>query len=126
MRAVVITEFGVKPLVEEVNEPKPSRDGVVVRVEATGVCRSDWHAWQGHDPSVAQPHVAGHELAGRIVEVGPEVHGWRLGERVTVPFVCACGACPQCASGNQQVCDRQFQPGASPPPRNFNVGARAL
>ncbi|SDI79028.1 alcohol dehydrogenase [Actinokineospora alba] len=113
MRAVVITEFGVKPLVEEVTEPKPSRDGVVVRVEATGVCRSDWHAWQGHDPSVALPHVAGHELAGRIVEVGPEVHGWRLGERVTVPFVCACGACPQCASGNQQVCDRQFQPGST-------------
>jgi D-arabinose 1-dehydrogenase-like Zn-dependent alcohol dehydrogenase len=113
MRAVVITEFGVKPLVQDVVEPKPSRDGVVVRVEATGVCRSDWHAWQGHDPSVALPHVAGHELAGRIVEVGPEVRGWRLGERVTVPFVCACGACPQCASGNQQVCDRQFQPGST-------------
>lgn len=113
MRAVVITEFGVKPLVQDVAEPKPSRDGVVVRVEATGVCRSDWHAWRGHDPSVALPHVAGHELAGRIVEVGPEVRGWRPGERVTVPFVCACGACPQCASGNQQVCDRQFQPGST-------------
>ncbi|MBC6449804.1 zinc-dependent alcohol dehydrogenase family protein [Actinokineospora xionganensis] len=113
MRAVVITEFGVKPLVEDVDEPKSSRDGVVVRVEATGVCRSDWHAWQGHDPSVALPHVAGHELAGRIVEVGSEVRGWRLDERVTVPFVCACGACPQCASGNQQVCDRQFQPGST-------------
>jgi len=55
--------------------------------------------------------VPGHELAGVIVEVGADVRRWRVGERVTVPFVCACGACPPCLAGDQQVCDNQFQPG---------------
>ncbi|KAA9154178.1 zinc-dependent alcohol dehydrogenase family protein [Amycolatopsis acidicola] len=111
MRAVVFSEFGAVPEVRAVPDPEPAPDGVVVAVAATGVCRSDWHAWRGHDPDVALPHVPGHELAGRIVEVGSRVRGWQPGMRVTVPFVCACGACPQCATGNQQICDNQFQPG---------------
>jgi alcohol dehydrogenase len=113
MRAVVFEEFGVLPVIREVDDPTPTSSGVVVKVEATGLCRSDWHAWQGHDPDVRLPHVAGHELAGRIVAIGAAVRGWSIGERVTVPFVCACGDCPQCATGNQQVCDRQFQPGST-------------
>jgi len=84
---------------------------VVIAVGATGLCRSDWHGWMGHDPEIALPHVPGHELAGVIAAVGAEVRHWRAGDRVTVPFVCACGSCPQCASGNQQICDRQVQPG---------------
>ena len=95
----------------EVPDPVPSADGVVVAVEATGVCRSDWHAWRGHDPDVKLPHVPGHELAGRVAAVGERVRRWRPGDRVTVPFVCACGTCPQCASGRQHICDDQFQPG---------------
>jgi alcohol dehydrogenase len=113
VRAVVFEQFGVLPEVREVPDPVPSPGGVVIEVDATGVCRSDWHCWQGHDSTVKLPHVAGHELAGRIVEVGAAVRGWRTGARVTVPFVCACGACAQCASGNQQICDREFQPGAT-------------
>lgn len=65
----------------------------------------------GHDPDIQLPHVPGHELAGIVEAVGPEVHGWKAGDRVTLPFVCGCGDCPQCASGDHQVCDRQFQPG---------------
>ena len=84
---------------------------MVVRVGATGVCRSDWHAWQGSDPDVVLPHVPGHELAGTVEAVGPEVRRWRVGDRVTVPFVCACGRCPACAAGEQQVCAAQTQPG---------------
>jgi len=80
-------------------------------VMATGVCRSDWHGWQGHDPDIRLPHVPGHELAGVIEAVGRAVTRWKPGARVTVPFVSGCGACPQCRSGNHQVCDRQFQPG---------------
>ncbi|MCP4419525.1 MAG: zinc-binding dehydrogenase, partial [Chloroflexi bacterium] len=57
------------------------------------------------------PHVPGHELAGVIEATGKDVHQWNIGDRVTLPFVCGCGACPQCSSGNHQVCDRQFQPG---------------
>ncbi len=109
----MIEEFGVEPVVRTVPEPVPTPDGVVIAVEATGVCRSDWHSLQGHDTSVSLPHVAGHELAGRIVELGSAVHGWHVGDRVTVPFVCACGRCAECAVGMQQICDRQFQPGAT-------------
>ncbi|MYW46444.1 alcohol dehydrogenase catalytic domain-containing protein [Streptomyces sp. SID486] len=111
MRAVVFERYGEPAEVREVPDPRPAPHGVVVRVEATGLCRSDWHAWMGHDPDVALPHVPGHELAGVVEAVGGRVTGWRPGDRVTVPFVCACGACPSCAAGDQQVCERQTQPG---------------
>jgi alcohol dehydrogenase len=111
MRAAIYENFG-KPLsIETVPDPHPSTAGVVVRVAATGICRSDWHGWQGHDADITPPHVPGHELAGTVEVVGPQVTRWTRGDRVTVPFVCACGACAQCQSGNQQVCDHQTQPG---------------
>ena len=94
MRAVLVEQFGVPPTVQQVSEPACPPDGVVVRVAATGLCRSDWHGWRGHDPDVRLPHVPGHEFAGVIAEVGAEVRRWRGGERVTAPFVCACGRCP--------------------------------
>src|SRR5829696_133288 len=111
MRAVVFEEYGARPVVQEVPDPVPAEHGVVVRVEATGLCRSDWHAWAGHDRTIALPHVPGHELAGTVHEVGTAVTRWRPGQRVTVPFVCACGSCEQCLTGNHQVCERQTQPG---------------
>jgi alcohol dehydrogenase len=111
MRAVVFERFGETAEVREVADPVPADHGVVVRVEATGLCRSDWHGWQGHDPDITLPHVPGHELAGVVESVGPRVSAWRPGDRVTVPFVCACGTCAACAAGDQQVCERQTQPG---------------
>ncbi|MFE9703794.1 zinc-dependent alcohol dehydrogenase family protein [Streptomyces sp. NPDC005930] len=111
MRAVVFERFGEPAEVREVADPAPAPHGVVVRVEATGLCRSDWHGWRGHDPDIALPHVPGHELAGVVEAVGDRVAGWRPGDRVTVPFVCACGTCAACAAGDQQVCERQTQPG---------------
>ncbi|WP_225828670.1 zinc-dependent alcohol dehydrogenase family protein [Streptomyces naphthomycinicus] len=111
MRAVVFAEYGKPAEVREVPDPEPAEHGVVVRVRATGLCRSDWHGWMGHDPDITLPHVPGHELAGEVESVGARVTGWRPGDRVTVPFVCACGSCPSCAAGDQQVCERQTQPG---------------
>ncbi|GGS50482.1 zinc-dependent alcohol dehydrogenase family protein [Streptomyces violaceus] len=111
MRAVVFERYGETAEVREVADPQPAEHGVVVRVEATGLCRSDWHGWQGHDPDIALPHVPGHELAGVVEAVGARVTGWRPGDRVTVPFICACGTCPSCAAGDHQVCERQTQPG---------------
>jgi alcohol dehydrogenase len=111
MRAVTFSEFGGPITVADLPAPAPDPDGAVIRVEATGLCRSDWHGWVGHDLDIALPHVPGHELAGTIAAVGSRVTNWRAGDRVTVPFVCACGVCPRCLAGDQQVCDDQFQPG---------------
>ncbi|UOY00713.1 zinc-dependent alcohol dehydrogenase family protein [Blastococcus sp. PRF04-17] len=111
MRALVFESFGGPLEVREVPEPDPRPGGVVVRVGASGICRSDWHGWQGHDPDVVLPHVPGHELAGTVAAVGDGVTRWSVGDRVTVPFVNACGRCAQCATGDHQVCARQTQPG---------------
>ena len=111
MKAVLFEQFGQAPRVQNVPDPTPTAQGVVVKVEATGLCRSDWHGWIGHDPGITLPHVPGHELAGSIVAVGNQVTQWRAGDRVTVPFAAGCGHCYECNSGNHQVCKHQFQPG---------------
>jgi alcohol dehydrogenase len=111
MKAVLFEQFGQAPRVQNVPDPTPSKDGVVIKVEATGLCRSDWHGWMGHDPDVVLPHVPGHELAGTVLATGNQVTRWKKGDRVTVPFVGGCGHCHECHSGNHQVCERQFQPG---------------
>jgi alcohol dehydrogenase len=111
MRALVYEAFQGRPGIQAVPDPSPGRDAVVIKVGASGLCRSDWHGWVGHDPDIRLPHVPGHELAGEVVGVGEDVRRWRTGDRVTLPFVCGCGTCPECASGNQHVCDHQFQPG---------------
>jgi alcohol dehydrogenase len=111
VRAAVLHAFGEPLAVEDVPDPAPAPDGAVVAVRATGVCRSDWHAWRGHDASVTLPHVGGHELAGEVVAVGAQVRSIRVGDRVTVPFCCGCGVCEPCARGETQVCERDLQPG---------------
>ena len=112
MKAAFYEEFGGPLTVSNVDDPTVDADGVIIKLEASGICRSDWHGWLGHDPDIRRlPHVPGHELAGIVEEVGDRVSNWKKGDRVTVPFVCACGTCPECSSGNQQICDRQTQPG---------------
>ncbi len=111
MKAVYFEEFQQAIQIETLDDPAPELQGVVLKVDATGLCRSDWHGWMGHDSDIILPHVPGHELAGTIVAVGKDVKRWKVGDRVTTPFICACGTCPECASGNQQVCDNQSQPG---------------
>jgi alcohol dehydrogenase len=111
MKAVYFERFQGPVKIREVSNPQVSPGSVIVKVEATGLCRSDWHGWMGHDPDIVLPHVPGHELAGMISEVGSEIMNFKVGDRVTVPFVSGCGCCPECNSGNHQVCDNQFQPG---------------
>lgn len=111
MKALLYESFQTPPVITQVTDPAPSPDGVVIEVKATGLCRSDWHGWMGHDEDIQLPHVPGHEFAGVISSVGKNVKNWKIGDRVSVPFICACGKCPECASGNHQVCDDQFQPG---------------
>ncbi|BCH26618.1 zinc-dependent alcohol dehydrogenase family protein [Mesorhizobium sp. L-8-3] len=111
MKAVLFEAFRQAPVIRTVPDPEPDAAGVVVKVEATGLCRSDWHGWMGHDADIVLPHVPGHELAGTVMSVGKDVRRWRVGDRVTVPFVAGCGHCHECMSGNHQVCENQFQPG---------------
>ncbi|WP_121258892.1 zinc-binding dehydrogenase [Nocardioides ferulae] len=110
MRAVVVDAVRGRPEIREVTDPVAPIAGVVVQVVATGICRSDWHAWAGHD-DIAFPHVPGHELAGVVTQLGKGVTRWRVGDRVTVPFVCGCGRCEWCLGGDAQVCPHQQQPG---------------
>lgn len=111
MQAAYYDRFKGDIHIGDVKHPSPSPGGVIIEVGATGICRSDWFGWQGHDADIRLPHVPGHELAGEVIEIGKDVKRWKKGDRVTVPFVGGCGTCGECVSGNQQVCDFQFQPG---------------
>jgi alcohol dehydrogenase len=111
MKALYYEQFNGPIELVEVKDPTPTSGGVVIKVEATGLCLSDWHGWKGHDPDIFLPHVPGHELAGIIVETGKNIQDFSIGDRVTLPFVGGCGNCEYCKSGNHQVCNNQFQSG---------------
>jgi len=111
MNAAVMHAFRQPLTLESVPDPVPPLGGVVIRVEACGICRSDWHALMGHDPTIKLPHVPGHEFSGVVAEVGHGVTGWRVGERVTVPFCCGCGRCEMCGEGASHLCHNEYQPG---------------
>ena len=111
MKAVVYEQFKGPLGIQNVLDPVPETGGVVIEVASSGLCLSDWHGWMGHDRDIELPHVPGHELAGTIVEVGNNIKRFKIGDRVTVPFVAGCGKCPECNTGNHQICDNQFQPG---------------
>ena len=114
MRAAVLT--GPRAVsIAEVAAPDCPEDGVVLRVLACGVCRSDWHAWTGSDPDIAFPQVIGHEYCGEVIAVGARVSRWAVGDRVIAPFILACGACPDCAEGHQTACATQIVPGFTAP-----------
>jgi alcohol dehydrogenase len=113
MRAALIEAFSEPLVVRDVPDPQCPADGAIVRVRACGVCRSDWHAWTGADPDVSAPHVPGHEFAGVIEEVGRDCRRFMRGDRVTAPFILACGRCPDCIGGDPTVCNHQHVVGFS-------------
>ena len=103
-RAAVLTEYEEPLDVRALDPVGPAPDGIVVETEACGICRSDWHAWKGHWPSVPTDHVLGHEPAGTVVAVGDGVEQFQVGDEVGIPFNLACGHCEMCWSGNSQLC----------------------
>lgn len=110
MRAAVLRAYNEDLSVEDVPAPGCEPDGVVLKVLACGVCRSDWHGWTGEHPRVKPGRIGGHEYSGEVVEAGP-LAKWRPGDRVIAPFILACGTCPDCQSGNQIICKDQRLPG---------------
>ncbi|WP_372614881.1 zinc-dependent alcohol dehydrogenase family protein [Aquicoccus sp.] len=115
MKAAQLTAWRAPLEIVDLPDPVAGAGGVVLNLLACGVCRSDWHAWVGADPDVHLPHVPGHEFCGEVVEVGPGVRRWRVGDRVIAPFILACGQCPDCAAGNQTACADQAVPGFTIP-----------
>ncbi|QQS12554.1 MAG: alcohol dehydrogenase catalytic domain-containing protein [Rhodospirillales bacterium] len=116
MRAMQIVEFG-KPLkLNEFAEPTPRGEEVLVRVLSSGVCHSDLHIWEGffdlgggqklemHQRGMKLPFTLGHEIAGEVVAVGPDVKGVKPGQRYVVfPWI-ACGTCAHCQAGDELLC----------------------
>lgn len=111
MKAAVYRAFKGSIEIEQVAEPIITELGAIIEVKASGICRSDWHGWKGHDPDIQLPHVPGHEFSGVVKQVGSEVTSFKVGDRVTAPFCCGCANCIQCNNGNQHICDNHFQPG---------------
>ncbi len=115
MRAATMTGVREPLQVMDLPDPDCAPHGAIVRVEANGVCRSDWHGWVGDWTWVGlkfeYPHVLGHEFCGVIEEVGPEVRRFKAGDRVIVPFAQGEGSCSFCRSGDSNVCDHGFAPG---------------
>ena len=114
MRAAVIRQYNADLCIESVPDPVCEADGVVLRVLACGICRSDWHGWVGEHPRVKPGAIPGHEYCGEVVAVGP-LAKWRLGERVIAPFILSCGTCPECRSGQTTTCRAQRLPGFGEP-----------
>ena len=111
MKAAYYETFKGPVTITQLPDPIPAAKEVIIQVKATGLCRSDWHGWQGHDSDIQLPHVPGHELAGIIVATGSDIRSWKKDDRVTVPFCIGCGTCVQCTHGQQQICDQYYQPG---------------
>jgi len=111
MKAAVYRAFNGSIEIEQVNDPVVNEAGAIIEVRVSGICRSDWHGWKGHDPDIMLPHVPGHEFSGIVKEVGNKVKSFQPGDRITAPFCCGCSTCPQCLKGNQHICDNHFQPG---------------
>jgi len=111
MKAAVYNTFNGAIEIKQVDDPVATEKEAIIEVRASGICRSDWHGWKGHDPDIRLPHVPGHEFSGIVKEVGSKVSLFQSGDRVTAPFCCGCSTCPQCMKGNQHICDRHFQPG---------------
>lgn len=115
MKAALYSDFNARIKVTSVPKPKlNSPTSVIVQVMATGVCRSDWHGWKGHDSDIKEhglPFIPGHELSGIVVQYGDSVKKIKNGDRVAIPFILSCGSCAECRLDKPTVCLDQSQPG---------------
>jgi alcohol dehydrogenase len=114
MRAAILTAYREDLSIETVPDPVCEADGVVLKVLACGICRSDWHGWVGEHPKVKPGAIPGHEYCGEVVEAGP-LSPWRTGDRVIAPFILSCGTCPECRQGLSTICASQRVPGFGEP-----------
>jgi propanol-preferring alcohol dehydrogenase len=112
MKAALLREFKKPLTIEEMDRPKAATGEVLIQVEACGVCHSDVHVadgdWAQFAGIVKKPLILGHEIAGRVIEIGPEVRELQIGDRVGVPWIYwTCGECEFCREGNENLCTKQ-------------------
>jgi D-arabinose 1-dehydrogenase-like Zn-dependent alcohol dehydrogenase len=100
--------------IDTIPVPKIGEGEALVRAVASGVCRSDWHLWNGDwgwaGLELPEKATLGHEIAGVVVKTGPGVKHVEPGMRVTIPFNLACGYCEYCRQGLQNLCDNLLSP----------------
>ena len=104
MRAVVIANYGGSLKVANRPVPRPGFGEVLIKVRASGLCSTDLHLLSGRQPLGDLPRIVGHELAGKVVELGEGVSRWRTGDRVTAAIDVTCGRCRHCLAGETQLC----------------------
>jgi L-iditol 2-dehydrogenase len=106
VKALVLQECNRLEL-QDIPQPETRADEVLVKVKACGICGSDVHGMDGSTGRRQPPIVMGHEAAGIIAEVGSNVSGWQVGDRVTFDSTVYCGNCDFCRRGEVNVCDNR-------------------
>ncbi len=111
MKAVILDKTGGADNLryDDAPDPTPTGDRCIVRVHAAGVCFRDIIDRRGGFPGLKLPVILGHELAGEVVEVGPDVRNRKVGDRVVNLHRSACGSCRQCAAGRPMFCETSFE-----------------
>jgi len=118
MKAALLRDFARPLSLEEIPVPRPGAGEVLIRVHACGVCHSDVHLAEGDwdllRPVTRIPLVLGHEVTGVVEQVGADVAGVTVGDRVGVPWLhWTCGGCEYCSSGREVLCSRQMITGVT-------------
>lgn len=112
MQALVLTEYKHLEILS-VPDPAPGAGEVLIAVKACGICGSDVHGMDGSTGRRRPPIVMGHEAAGTIAAVGPQVTKWRVGDRVTFDSTIYCGTCEHCRRGEVNLCNHRRVLGVS-------------
>jgi S-(hydroxymethyl)glutathione dehydrogenase/alcohol dehydrogenase len=104
-KGALVWHFGQPWSIEEIEIGDPRKGEVKVQLETAGLCHSDYHLLTGDIPMAAFPILGGHEGAGIITEVGPDVEDLAVGDHIVLSFIPACGKCPACQAGMRNLCD---------------------
>ena len=115
MKAAVVQVFGKPLVIEDVPMPVPGPGEILVKVKACGVCHTDLHAASGDWPvKPVPPFIPGHEVAGVVAALGPDVTDFKLGDAVGVAWLHdACMRCEYCETGWETLCEHQHNTGYS-------------
>jgi 2-desacetyl-2-hydroxyethyl bacteriochlorophyllide A dehydrogenase len=104
MRAAIYPGAGQPLTIEDVTDPEPGPDDLIIKIHRCGICGTDLHMTEGHAFQFPAGSTPGHEFAGEVVAKGRDVTGWKSGDRLTALPSLGCGQCAACAHGNWTLC----------------------